>query len=58
MRPSKGKEKPQPYSPALLREPDGRLAVAITEPSELDAALALLGEVGAAAIVIERKQRK
>ncbi|MCV4263500.1 phospholipase D-like domain-containing protein [Pseudomonas capsici] len=57
MRPAQGNEKPQPYSPKVLREPDGRLTIAITQPSELNAAVQLLGEMGAAAIVIDRGQR-
>lgn len=58
MRPAQGKEKPRPYTPNVLREPSGRLTVAISQPGELDSAVQLLGEIGAAAIVIDSRSRQ
>ncbi|MEB0190824.1 MULTISPECIES: phosphatidylserine/phosphatidylglycerophosphate/cardiolipin synthase family protein [unclassified Pseudomonas] len=57
MRPAQGKEKPRPYAPKVLREPGGRLTVAISQPGELAPAVQLLGEIGAAAVVIDSRQR-
>lgn len=58
LRPAEGKEKPRPYAPNVLREPGGRLTVAISQPSELASAVQLLGEIGAAAVVIDSRPRR
>lgn len=58
LRPAQGKEKPRPYAPNVLREPGGRLTVAISQPGELASAVQLLGEIGAAAVVIDSRPRR
>jgi cardiolipin synthase len=42
---------PQPYSPKVFREPNGRLVVAVNTPDELSRARVVMAEVGATAIV-------
>lgn len=55
-RPAKEKELPSiSYQPPVFREPDGRVVVAIHQPSQLQAAKAVLQEVRGAAIVVQEK---
>ena len=52
-RPAEEKEQqPRPYAPAVFREPNGRVVVAVRSPDELEQARAVMAEVQAATIVL------
>ncbi len=50
----KGAE-PTPYKPAVFKEPDGKLVVAVLSPKEIPRACQVAAEVGAAKVVVRAK---
>lgn len=57
-RPASADQPAAPYAPPLYREPDGRMVVAVTSPSELPQARSVMAETGASAIVLAQGSQR